>query len=543
MDQTENNLDRIRAFDAEEGEWRTINGAHVLIKNGRIAGGAGGALNGQPFRGGSLKKMQAGSKGVNSDVYGNRLDANAKKKERDFKYNEQFRERQLNRALNEAMQDPEIVGRTRTGIPGVHGRPIASSSSLERIRRAEENYSELRKKLYAESENEEKALAEAKNKASAFNGKRGDRVERARKTLERLRQGRVNQAASTASSLTKMPAGQKGMESGSYGRKLKTQAKEVAEKNRAAMARANAKYDRNRNARLEQMGNLMAKASVFPDYSALASMYRNAYEKLAREDQREGRATAATTNALNQEIYDLEGKAARHESKRGEVASRAQRALERYRKSREAERGGSAVPQQSAAYNTGKKRALEHIKRLTNEGHEDPEALAAVKAEASSYVKKWRDIAKRNPGDETAEKQLGWYETLEKGWGDMLNSVNRSKSRSAVPQQSAAHATKLGRMQPGSTAVNAGNEAKRLDHNARVYHRTARRAREAYNARMDKAGGDPNAIEQKKNAYKAKSDENVIRRDQAAASAKERLSKLRQLANSLKARNPNAFKG
>jgi hypothetical protein len=402
MDQTKNNLERIRAFDAEEGEWRTINGAHVLIKNGRIAGGAGGVLNGQPFRGGSLKKMQSGSKG---------------------------------------------------------------------------------------------------------------------------------------------------MESGAYGRKLKSQAKEVAEKNRAAIARANARYDRNISKRFEQMGYLMEKASKLPDHSQLEATYRNAYEALARQNQREGRATAATTHALNQEMFDLAGKAARHESNRGEVASRAQRALERYRKSREAERGGSTSPQQSAAYNTGKKRALEHIKRLTNEGHEDPEALAAVKAEASSYVKKWRDIAKRNPGDETAEKQLGWYETLEKGWGDMLNSVNRSKSRgaerggTAAPQQSAPHATKLGRMQPGSTAVNAGNEAKRLDHNARVYHRTARRAREAYNARMDKAGGEPNAIEQKKNAYKAKSDENVIRRDQAAASAKGRLSKLRQLAKSLKARNPNAFKG
>lgn len=307
MDQTKNNLERIRAFDAEEGEWRTINGAHVLIKNGRIAGGAGGALNGQPFRGGSLKKM---------------------------------------------------------------------------------------------------------------------------------------------------PAGSKGMESGAYGRKLNAQAKEVAEKNRAAMARANAKRDRNRNERLKQMGNLMAEASKLPDHSPLEARYRNAYEALAREDQREGRATAATTNSLNQEMFDLAGKAARHESKRGEVASRAQRALERYRKSREAGRGGSTSPQQSAP-----------------------------------------------------------------------------------------HATKLGRMQPGSTAVNAGNEAKRLDHNARVYHRTARRAREAYNARMDKAGGDPNAIEQKKNAYKAKSDENVIRRDQAAASAKGRLSNLRQLAKSLKARNPHAFKG
>lgn len=307
MDQTKNNLDRIRAFDAEEGEWRTINGAHVLIKNGRIAGGAGGVLNGQPFRGGSLKKMQSGSKG---------------------------------------------------------------------------------------------------------------------------------------------------MESGAYGRKLKSQAKEVAEKNRAAIARANAKYDRNISKRFEQMGYLMEKASKLPDHSPLEATYRNAYEALARQNQREGRATAATTHALNQEMFDLAGKAARYESKRGEVASRAQRALERYRKSREAERGGSAAPQQSAP-----------------------------------------------------------------------------------------HATKLGRMQPGSTAVNAGKEAKRLDHNARVYHRTARRAREAYNAKMDKAGGDPNAIEQKKNAYKAKSDENVIRRDQAAASAKGRLSNLRQLAKSLKARNPNAFKG
>ncbi len=307
MDQTKNNLNRIRAFDAEEGEWRTINGAHVLIKNGRIAGGAGGVLNGQPFRGGSLKKMQSGSKG---------------------------------------------------------------------------------------------------------------------------------------------------MESGAYGRKLKSQAKEVAEKNRAAIARANAKYDRNISKRFEQMGYLMEKASKLPDHSPLEATYRNAYEALARQNQREGRATAATTHALNQEMFDLAGKAARHESNRGEVASRAQRALERYRKSREAERGGASALQQSAP-----------------------------------------------------------------------------------------HATKLGRMQPGSTAVNAGNEAKRLDHNARVYHRTARRAREAYNARMDKAGGEPNAIEQKKNAYKAKSDENVIRRDQAAASAKGRLSKLRQLAKSLKARNPNAFKG
>jgi hypothetical protein len=55
MDQSQNNLERIRALDAEEGEWRTINGAHVLIKNGRIAAGAGGALNGQRFQGHSIR--------------------------------------------------------------------------------------------------------------------------------------------------------------------------------------------------------------------------------------------------------------------------------------------------------------------------------------------------------------------------------------------------------------------------------------------------------------------------------------------------------
>lgn len=307
MDQTKNNLDRIRAFDAEEGEWRTINGAHVLIKNGRIASGAGGALNGQPFRGGSLKKMQSGSKG---------------------------------------------------------------------------------------------------------------------------------------------------MESGAYGRKLKSQAKEVTERNRAAMARANARYDRNHEARVKQMGHLLAEGSKFPDNSPLGERYRNAYNAIAKEDRREDKATSSTTNALNQEILERWDKSHHYDNSRGQAQWNAQRALERYRKSREAERGGTAAPQQSAQ-----------------------------------------------------------------------------------------HATKLGRMQPGSTAVNAGNEAKRLDHNARVYHRTARRAREAYNARMDKAGGDPNAIEQKKNAYKAKSDANVSRRDQAAASAKGRIAKLRQLAKSLKARNPHAFKG
>ena len=63
MDQSQKNLERIRAYDADEGEWRTINGAHVLIKNGRIAGGAGGALNGQRFQGHSVGRMAAGSKG------------------------------------------------------------------------------------------------------------------------------------------------------------------------------------------------------------------------------------------------------------------------------------------------------------------------------------------------------------------------------------------------------------------------------------------------------------------------------------------------
>ena len=94
MDQRQNNLDRIRAFDAEEGEWRTINGAHVLIKNGRIAAGAGGALNGQKFQGHSIKKMPAGMTGRNhgylAEKYSREYDMNRSKaiEERDRARNE-----------------------------------------------------------------------------------------------------------------------------------------------------------------------------------------------------------------------------------------------------------------------------------------------------------------------------------------------------------------------------------------------------------------------------------------------------------------------
>ena len=417
MDQTKNNLERIRAFDAEEGEWRTINGAHVLIKNGRIAGGAGGAMNGQPFRGGSLKKMQSGSKGS------------------------KFNENRERASIREAVKSP-LYGTVPAGL------------NVER--------SELH-------------LHYDPNR---------------RYTVTKGRQGR--RGRNDDPRRFNVLEGARPISTNWYGTIFEADHKHL----------------------------------TVPRYPL------GPYEGTARLEPSKAEL-AARARSLKERRPDL--------FKAGRTASPASRLTN--------ERGGAAAPQQSAAYNTGKKRALEHIKRLTNEGHEDPEALAAVKAEASSYVKKWRDIAKRNPGDETAEKQLGWYETLEKGWGDMLNSVNRSKSReaerggAAAPQQSAPHAIKIGRMQPGSTAVNAGNEAKRLDHNARVYHRTARRAREAYNAKLDKAGGEPNAIEQKKSAYKAKSDENVSRRDQAAASAKERLAKLRQLAKSLKARNPNAFKG
>ena len=412
MDQTKNNLDRIRAFDAEEGEWRTINGAHVLIKNGRIAGGAGGALNGQPFRGGSLKKMQAGSKGSK---------------------------------FNENREKASVRGTTSS----VFG-PIPAGLNEKRLAHIPNNVT---------------------TEVPHYDPSR-------RYTIVQGRPERIGKISSPIK--YDVLEGARPIATGSFGTTFEAAHKQV----------------------------------TVPEYAR----------------------------------WGAEGTAYMEPSK-AELAARARSLKKRRPDLFKAERGGSTSPQRSAAYNTGKKRAIEHIKRLTNEGHEDPEALAAVKAEASSYVKKWRDIAKRNPGDETAEKQLGWYETLEKGWGDMLNSVNRSKSRederggSTSPQRSAYHATKLGRMQPGSTAVNAGNEAKRLDHNARVYHRTARRAREAYNAKMDKAGGEPNAIEQKKSAYKAKSDANVSRRDQAAASAKGRLSNLRQLAKSLKARNPHAFKG
>lgn len=369
MDQTKNNLERIRAFDAEEGEWRTINGAHVLIKNGRIAGGAGGALNGQPFRGGVLYKMWEGKKG---------------------------------------------------------------------------------------------------------------------------------------------------MESGAYGRKLESHAKEVAESNRRTIARSNARYDKHHKARMEKMGNLLAEASKFPEHSPLQERYRNAVNAIGKEDQREARVRASMHHALNQESYALAGKAARYESKRGEVASRAQRALERYRKSREAERGGASAPQQSAP-----------------------------------------------------------------------------------------HATKLGRMQPGSTAVNAGKEAKRLDHDANVYKRTARlqyakksaKLRPQYNeAKMEKEKAytdwrkanryledrrirelqrtPENKQHEKHNAYRklqAKNDarrniaetaaenqatkienelndyhnrltSNVVNRNIAASNAKSRLARMQQLAKALRKSRPDLFK-
>ena len=35
MDKTKENLMRIKAYDAEEGEWRTIKGARVLVKKRR----------------------------------------------------------------------------------------------------------------------------------------------------------------------------------------------------------------------------------------------------------------------------------------------------------------------------------------------------------------------------------------------------------------------------------------------------------------------------------------------------------------------------
>ena len=458
MDQTKNNMDRIRAFDAEEGEWRTINGAHVLIKNGRIASGAGGALNGQPFRGGSLKKMPSGSKG--SKFNENRERASIREAVEKPWYGSLPSGLNIERLEFHPHYDPNRRYTVVTGRRGRRGRydaprrynvlegarPISSTWSGTTFEADHKRLTVPKYPLgpYEGTARLEPSKAELAARALSLKKRRPDL----------FKAGRTASPASPSSRLTKMPGGHKGMESGAYGRRLESQAKEVAGNNRAIIASVNAKHDRNRNERLKQMGNLMEKASKLPDHSPLEAIYRNAYEALAREDQREGRGTAATTNALNQEIFDLAGKAARYKSNRGEVASRAQRALERYRKSREAEKGGASAPQQSAP-----------------------------------------------------------------------------------------HATKLGRMQPGSTAVNAGKEAKRLDHNARVYHRTARRAREAYNAKMDKAGGEPNAIEQKKNAYKAKSDENVIRRDQAAASAKGRLSKLRQLAKSLKARNPNAFKG
>lgn len=59
MNKTEENLKRIRAYDAEQ--WRTIKGAHVLVgEDGTVKAGAGGKFNGQKFgqSGGSTQAIK-----------------------------------------------------------------------------------------------------------------------------------------------------------------------------------------------------------------------------------------------------------------------------------------------------------------------------------------------------------------------------------------------------------------------------------------------------------------------------------------------------
>lgn len=392
MDQTKNNLERIRAFDAEEGEWRTINGAHVLIKNGRIAGGAGGALNGQPFRGGSLKKMQAGSKGS------------------------KFNENRERASVREAVKSP-LYGAVPAGL----------------------------------------------------------NVERAKTTLH---------------------------------------------------------YDPNRR-----------------------------YTVVKGRRGRRGR------NDDPRRYNVLEG----------------------------------ARPIATNGYGTIFEAAHKHL-TVPRYPLGPNEGTARLEPSKTDLAARARSLKERRPDLFKAGRPALPASRLTK----MPEGQKGMESGASAPQQSATHATKLGRMQPGSTAVNAGKEAKRLDHNARVYHRTARRAREAYNAKMDKAIAEQealrqkaigklnsnalgvrayaeshsraetpeqathkaaqyiklgnkyrdkyrgmkesaenkqNEIERKKNDYKMKSYENVSRRDQEADNAKERLARMRKLAKALKARSPGSFKG
>lgn len=101
----------------------------------------------------------------------------------------------------------------------------------------------------------------------------------------------------------------------------------MTERNRAAMARANSRYDRNHEARVKPMGHLLTEGSKFPDHSPLEERYRNAYNVIAKEDRREDRATSATTNALNQEILERWDKSHNYDNSRGQAQWNAQRAL------------------------------------------------------------------------------------------------------------------------------------------------------------------------------------------------------------------------
>lgn len=432
MDQTKNNLERIRAFDAEEGEWCTINGAHVLIKNGRIAGGAGGALNGQPFRGGSLKKMQSGYRGEHAD---------------------------------------RITQKLKEG--------------------------------------------------------------RAEKTLERLHQRRESQVQRPASRLTKMQAGSKG-----------------------------SKFNENRE------NASVRKAVKSPLYGAVPAGLNVERAKTTLHYDPNRRYTV---------IKGRRGRRGRNDDPRRYNVLEGARpiATNGYGTIFEADHKHLTVPRYPLGPNEGTAR-LEPSK-------------TELAARARSLKERRPDLFKAGRPARPAS-----------------HSREAERGGSTSPQQSAPHATKLGRMQPGSTAVNAGKEAKRLDHNARVYHRTARRAREAYNAKMDKAIAEQealrqkaigklnsnalgvrayaeshsraetpeqathkaaqyiklgnkyrdkyrgmkesaenkqNEIERKKNDYKMKSYENVSRRDQEADNAKERLARMRKLAKALKARSPGSFKG
>ena len=548
MDQRQNNLDRIRAFDAEEGEWRTINGAHVLIKNGRIAAGAGGALNGQKFQGHSIKKMPAGMTGRNhgylAEKYSREYDMNRSKaiEERDRARNEngglwgamyaatgfgsESKEQQYWDRMKEAGRKidqleerpfrmkkylaahPELRrgGRAaqQTAAPSQNSTPTSSGGRLKRmpagytgknykneVKRLEHNakvYQRTARKAYEKAEREARPLGEAaripqsqlpdyKRKLAEKMDKRDNdaidariRHERMQERIRAMRQkrpdifGKAGRASASAPAPTPSsapapsapatPASREpslSRKTGFTGRTIASEMKNVQQGMNREDERYKAKLDS-----IEKKYGAIA-AHNLADIRAEEDHYTNTKRNFGyRFDREYDRTSDERLDALRQ----------RYQKYRDKYEKRHDDRLRKLDKKGMANERNSAHAYQLAK-NIHANRNAEGINRLRH--------LADVQSRASEY--------------------LAAHPELRRG--------GRAAQQTAAPSQNSTPTSsggRLKRMPAGYTGKNYDQEAKRLDHNARVYERTARLAMEKKEGKMAPA------ISQARAEYSAKQD-------------------------------------